>query len=99
MTPFAGERIAVVGLGKAGLPAARRLAEWGAEVTCWDDREAARAEAAAAGLRVADPAARFAFDALLLSPGIPDRLPAPHPEAAEGGGEGGGATRRIGGAP
>ncbi|WP_027284439.1 UDP-N-acetylmuramoyl-L-alanine--D-glutamate ligase [Rubritepida flocculans] len=82
MRPFAGQRIAVVGLGKAGLPAARRLAEWGAEVTCWDDREAARAEAAAAGLRVADPAAGFAFDALLLSPGIPHGLPAPHPAAA-----------------
>jgi UDP-N-acetylmuramoylalanine--D-glutamate ligase len=80
--PFAGEQIAVVGLGKAGLPAARRLAEWGATVTCWDDREAARAEAAAQGLAVADPAEHFHFDALLLSPGIPHRLPAAHPAAA-----------------
>jgi len=79
--PFAGERVAVVGLGRAGLPAARRLAAWGAEVTAWDDREGARAEAAAAGLRVADPAASFGFDALLLSPGIPHALPAPHPAA------------------
>ena len=31
-------RIAVVGLGRAGLPAARRLAAWGAEVTAWDDQ-------------------------------------------------------------
>lgn len=79
--PFAGERIALVGLGKAGLPAAARLAEWGADVTCWDDREAARAQATAAGLRVADPSAGFDFDALLLSPGIPHRLPKPHPAA------------------
>ncbi len=82
MTPFQGQRIAVVGLGKAGLPAARRLREWGADVTCWDDGEAARAEARAQGLHVADPAARFDFDALLLSPGIPHILPRVHPAAA-----------------
>jgi UDP-N-acetylmuramoylalanine--D-glutamate ligase len=81
--PFAGERIAVVGLGKAGLPAARRLAGWGAEVTCWDDRPEARAAATAAGLAVEDPAAGvFHWDALLLSPGIPHLLPQPHPAAA-----------------
>lgn len=80
--PFAGRRIAVVGLGKAGLPAARRLREWGAEVTAWDDKAPAREEAAAAGLRVADPAADFTYDALLLSPGIPHTLPRVHPAAA-----------------
>jgi UDP-N-acetylmuramoylalanine--D-glutamate ligase len=81
MTPFAGQRIAVVGLGRAGLPAARRLAAWGAEVTCWDDRASARDDAAAGGFHVSDPAAGFDFDALLLSPGIPHALPAPHPVA------------------
>jgi len=80
--PFSGERIAVVGLGKAGLPAALRLAEWGAEVTCWDDRPEARAAAEAAGLTLGDPAAGgFRWDALLLSPGIPHLLPQPHPAA------------------
>ncbi len=79
--PFAGERVAVVGLGKAGLPAAVRLAEWGAEVTAWDDGAVARAGAEAAGLRVANPAADFAFDALLLSPGIPHQGPKAHPAA------------------
>ncbi|MBV1797119.1 UDP-N-acetylmuramoyl-L-alanine--D-glutamate ligase [Siccirubricoccus sp. G192] len=80
--PFAGERIAVVGLGRAGLPAARRLAGWGAEVACWDDRPEARAAAEAAGLALADPASgRFRWDALLLSPGIPHLLPRPHPAA------------------
>ena len=78
--PFKGQRIAVVGLGRAGLPAARRLAEWGADVTVWDDREAARAEAT--GLRVTDPALLFDFDALLLSPGIPHLRPRVHPAAA-----------------
>jgi len=81
-TAFAGQRIAVVGLGRAGLPAARRLREWGADVTCWDDGEAARAEALAQGLTVANPAERFEFDALLLSPGIPHTLPRAHPAAA-----------------
>ncbi len=79
--PFAGERIAVVGLGKAGLPAALRLAEWGAEVVAWDDQPAGRAAAAAAGLTVADPSGAFVYDALLLSPGIPHLLPRPHPAA------------------
>jgi UDP-N-acetylmuramoylalanine--D-glutamate ligase len=82
-TPFSGERIALVGLGKAGLPAARRLVEWGAEVTCWDDREEGRVAASAAGLAVEDPSqGRFRWDALLLSPGIPHRLPRVHPAAA-----------------
>jgi UDP-N-acetylmuramoylalanine--D-glutamate ligase len=82
MSLFAGQRIAVVGLGRAGLPAAVRLAGWGAEVTCWDDGAPARAAAEAAGFTVRDPSAgRFGFDALLLSPGIPHLLPRPHPAA------------------
>ena len=82
--PFSGQRFAVVGLGRAGLPSARRLQEWGAEILCWDDGEPARAAAAAAGLPVGDPAAvpGFPFDALLLSPGIPHILPRVHPAAA-----------------
>ncbi|WP_149540568.1 UDP-N-acetylmuramoyl-L-alanine--D-glutamate ligase [Siccirubricoccus phaeus] len=81
--PFAGERIALVGLGKAGLPAARRLRGWGAEIACWDDGEAARAAAETAGLPLANPAeGGFRWDALLLSPGIPHRLPRAHPAAA-----------------
>jgi UDP-N-acetylmuramoylalanine--D-glutamate ligase len=81
--PFAGQRIAVVGLGKAGLPAALRLAVWGATVDCWDDGEARRTEAEASGARIRDlGTAPFDYDALLLSPGIPHRLPTPHPVAA-----------------
>jgi len=78
MKPFLGLRVAVVGLGRAGLPAARRLSQWGAVVTCWDDGVAARAEASAAGLNVTEP---HDFDALLLSPGIPHLLPSAHPSA------------------
>lgn len=81
-TPFRGARIAVVGLGRAGLPAALRLVEWGAEVEAWDDGEAARRAAEEAGLTVRNPAeGRFAADALLLSPGIPHILPKAHPAA------------------
>ncbi|HWX46700.1 MAG TPA: UDP-N-acetylmuramoyl-L-alanine--D-glutamate ligase [Roseomonas sp.] len=82
--PFAGQRIAVVGLGRAGLPAARRLCNWGAEILCWDDQPESRAAAEAAGLPVDDPCAApgFPFDALLLSPGIPHILPKAHPAAA-----------------
>jgi len=79
--PFAGMRIAVVGLGRAGLPAAQRLARWGAAVTAWDDRAEARDAASAAGLALRDPSAGMDADALLLSPGIPHRLPRPHPAA------------------
>ncbi|HYF09659.1 MAG TPA: UDP-N-acetylmuramoyl-L-alanine--D-glutamate ligase, partial [Acetobacteraceae bacterium] len=81
-TPLSGRRIAVMGLGRAGLPAALRLRDWGAQVACWDDSEARRAEAAAAGLALRNPAeGSFAWDSLLLSPGIPHTLPRPHPAA------------------
>ncbi|BDG71116.1 UDP-N-acetylmuramoyl-L-alanine--D-glutamate ligase [Roseomonas fluvialis] len=81
-TPFLGARIAVVGLGRAGLPAALRLVEWGAEVEAWDDGEAQRAAATVAGLTLRDPSeGRFRADALLLSPGIPHLLPRAHPAA------------------
>jgi len=78
--PIAGSNIAVVGLGRNGLPAAHRLAALGASVAVWDDNAALRD---AAGLPVHDPGAGYAgFDALVLSPGIPHILPAPHPAAA-----------------
>ncbi len=76
---FAGERFAVVGLGRNGLPAARALVAMGAEVTAWDDSEAARAQAS--DLRVAMPALD-GLSALVLSPGIAHLWPQPHPLAA-----------------
>ncbi|WP_337877271.1 UDP-N-acetylmuramoyl-L-alanine--D-glutamate ligase [Elioraea sp.] len=82
--PFLGETVAVMGLGRAGLPGAQALMRLGARVLAWDDSAAARQQAASAGVPLADLAtADFAtVDALLLSPGIPHRLPAPHPVAA-----------------
>jgi len=81
---FAGARFAVMGLGRAGLAAAARLSAWGAAVTAWDDGERQREAARAAGLHVDDLAAQplAGLDALVLSPGIPHRLPKPHPVAA-----------------
>jgi UDP-N-acetylmuramoylalanine--D-glutamate ligase len=78
-TLFAGQRIAVVGLGRNGLPAARALVSMGAMVTVWDDTADARN--AAVGLDVRMPEMN-GLDAVILSPGIPHRLPAPHPIAA-----------------
>jgi UDP-N-acetylmuramoylalanine--D-glutamate ligase len=77
---FKGKRFAVVGLGKAGLPAAHALRALGAEVFVWDDFAPSRD--GAEGFPVKRPKdIGLALDALVLSPGIPHRLPAPHPEA------------------
>jgi UDP-N-acetylmuramoylalanine--D-glutamate ligase len=78
-TLFAGQRFAVVGLGRNGLPVARALVAMGAGVVAWDDTDAARAAAGDLDVRVPDMGA---IDALVLSPGIPHVLPAPHPIAA-----------------
>jgi UDP-N-acetylmuramoylalanine--D-glutamate ligase len=80
-TIFAGERFAVVGLGRNGLPAARALRAMGAEVLAWDDQESARAAASAEGIEVREPE-MAGLSALVLSPGIAHRLPKPHPIAA-----------------
>ncbi|MGH7153317.1 MAG: UDP-N-acetylmuramoyl-L-alanine--D-glutamate ligase [Acetobacteraceae bacterium] len=78
---FAGSRFAVLGLGRNGAPAACALASMGAEVVAWDDDAATRAAFVGAA-EVRDLAqGPFDFDALVLSPGIPHILPAPHPVA------------------
>ena len=81
---FANKRVAVMGLGVAGLAAARALAESGAEVLAWDDTEKGRDAAAAAGIAATDLGAlNWTADLpLVLSPGIPDAFPSPHPVAA-----------------
>jgi UDP-N-acetylmuramoylalanine--D-glutamate ligase len=86
-TLFAGQRFAVVGLGRNGLPAAQALTSMGASVVAWDDnpkaREAAETDAGRLGYEVSDPnGEEFAFDALVLSPGIPHIRPRVHPIAA-----------------
>ncbi|MGH7107630.1 MAG: UDP-N-acetylmuramoyl-L-alanine--D-glutamate ligase [Acetobacteraceae bacterium] len=80
---FAGLRFAVLGLGRNGLAAAAALAAMGASVAAWDDNPGVREKAAACGIPLTasllDPPRP---EALVLSPGIPHHLPAPHPLAA-----------------
>jgi UDP-N-acetylmuramoylalanine--D-glutamate ligase len=80
---FAGRRVAVMGLARTGRAAARALAAGDAEVLAWDDNAAARA-AAADQARLCDPATTDwqTVAALILSPGIPQEFPAPHPAVA-----------------
>jgi UDP-N-acetylmuramoylalanine--D-glutamate ligase len=78
---FDGARVAVLGLGRSGLTAARALQAGGAEALCWDDGEAARQSAVDAGLALNDLTRREAWNGvarLIVSPGIPHLYPAPH---------------------
>ncbi len=77
---YQGRRVAVFGLGRTGIAAARALAAGGADVSAWDDNEAAREAAIKAGLELDDLNRRDWGDmaALVLSPGIPLTHPAPH---------------------
>jgi UDP-N-acetylmuramoylalanine--D-glutamate ligase len=77
---FQGKRVAVFGLARSGLTAARALIAGGAEVAVWDDKAGARAEAAAEGLPLEDLSLADwnTFDALVLSPGVPLTHPKPH---------------------
>ncbi|MHA7899323.1 MAG: UDP-N-acetylmuramoyl-L-alanine--D-glutamate ligase [Henriciella sp.] len=80
ITEYAGRDVAVYGLGRTGLSAAKALAAGGARVHAWDDGEAARLKAEAEGVNVSDINKRDwqKFAALVLSPGIPYRFPQPH---------------------
>lgn len=77
---FADKRVAVFGLARTGLTAAKALLAGGAEVALWDEKEGARAAAAEQGLPLLDLLAAdwTQFDALLLSPGVPLTHPHPH---------------------
>ena len=79
---FADASVAVLGLGRSGLTAARALRAGGARVVAWDDGQAGRAAAAAEGFEIRDLATPGALDdvvTLVTSPGIPHLYPAPHP--------------------
>ncbi len=82
---LAGARVAVLGLGRSGLSAARALRAGGAEALCWDDNPAARDAAEAEGFTCLPMTAvdHFADVArLIVSPGIPHLYPAPNPVVA-----------------
>jgi len=86
--PFQDRTVAVLGLARSGLVAARALKASGAHVLAWDDAEKGRA--AASDLTLTDLATAEPLDwaALVMSPGIPLTHPAPHPVAARAAGAG-----------
>ncbi len=78
---FAGLRVAVLGLGRSGLSAARALEAGGAVPVCWDDNPATRDMATENGFEVKDLNKDRAFEdivRLIVSPGIPHLYPEPH---------------------
>jgi UDP-N-acetylmuramoylalanine--D-glutamate ligase len=77
---FEDKTVAVFGLGRTGLTAARALIAGGAKVALWDEKAASREAAAAEGFPVVDlEAADWSqFAALMLSPGVPLTHPKPH---------------------
>jgi UDP-N-acetylmuramoylalanine--D-glutamate ligase len=77
---FEGRRIAVFGLGRSGLTAARALLAGGALPVLWDDSVSSRMQAEAEGFAVEDltSADWSGFAALVLSPGAPLTHPKPH---------------------
>lgn len=77
---FEGRRVAVFGLGRSGLTAARALAAGGALPVLWDDTVRGRDEAVREGFVLEDLAIAdwSGFAALVLSPGVPLTHPAPH---------------------
>ena len=77
---FEGKTVAVFGLARTGLAAARALVAGGAQVALWDENPKSRAAAEAEGLALIDltTADWSRFAALMLSPGVPLTHPAPH---------------------
>lgn len=69
---FRGKRYAVLGLARSGIATLRSLVASGAEVTAWDSREDARAQAGE-GVTLADPMEidLSGFDGVVVSPGVP----------------------------
>jgi len=83
VSTYKNRSVAVMGLGRSGLAAAKALQASGARVLAWDDGEAARAKASEIGIELTDLGAADLtdIDTLVLSPGIPHTFPAPHPIA------------------
>ena len=81
---FNGYPVAVLGLGRSGLSAAKALHESGAKVWGWDDNETSRKIAADMDIPLIDlnTCDWSQCPTLVLSPGIPHTFPVPHPIAA-----------------
>ncbi len=82
---YAGQTVAVLGLGRTGRAAAVALRAGGAVPVVWDDSVPAREAAEQDGFDLRDLTKAQAFEdvaALIVSPGIPHLYPAPHPVIA-----------------
>ncbi|MDE0766208.1 MAG: UDP-N-acetylmuramoyl-L-alanine--D-glutamate ligase [Amylibacter sp.] len=78
---YTGCRVAVLGLGRSGLSAARALRAGGAEPIVWDDNEQSRIAADAEDFKILDLLKDSSWDgivSLIVSPGIPHLYPTPH---------------------
>ena len=78
--------VAVLGLARSGLAAARALSAGGARVLCWDDLPDARAAARDQGFEVRPAGAEDGLAALVPSPGVPlshPQLPLPRVPASK----------------
>ena len=78
---YAGQRVAVLGLGRSGLATARALVAGEAQALLWDDSPEARAKAEAEGFACVDLTRAGALDGvavLITSPGIAHHYPNPH---------------------
>ncbi len=76
-----GTTVAVLGLGRSGLSAARALQAGGARVLAWDDNVDARTRAKGEGLEIRDLSRDGALAdvaSLIVSPGIPHLYPQPN---------------------
>ena len=82
---FAGQTVAVLGMGRSGRATAAALQAGGAAVVAWDDGAAGREAAEQAGITLRDLTKAQSYEGvatLITSPGIPHLYPAPHPAIA-----------------
>lgn len=80
VTTFAGKTVAVFGLARSGLAAAKALLAGGARVLAWDDGQKGRDAAILDGITPSDlnEADWTTIDALVMSPGVPVYGPKVH---------------------
>jgi UDP-N-acetylmuramoylalanine--D-glutamate ligase len=77
---YRNKTVGVFGLARSGLSAVRALAQGGAKVYAWDDKESARASVPeGATVKEWDRWPWTELAALVLSPGVPLTHPKPHP--------------------